>query len=321
MCRSWRRFMADTAEGDSNGSYFLRPPGPRCCWSRDIRFTSSRFRRAQFLLSVSARPVRVSEAQTFERVDRNGRRKCRTIRSCAVYGVAGTAHAGTTRLRRASVSRGASAGRYGSLRHLASPAEPQLTAQARPGSTVEGNCCGRARRSRAVEHPGAQDGAVEVKDERTFDGSSPGANRCARLNHVLVVRLRLTGSQHGIDGAEKRSGGILDRCAAEEDAIGRTSPWHVLVHDSRWSRKHRYGVHGGGGQGTHMMGIGGRPGWVHYWCRTVTACIGWIGRVTAVRRIIRTRSVRAICRTFRLTRGWSRRPWCSTRRSGRGRAG
>ena len=23
-------------------------------------------------------------------------------------------------------------------------------------------------------------------------------------------------------------------------------------------------VHGGGGQGTHMMGIGGRPGWVHY---------------------------------------------------------
>ncbi len=32
-------------------------------------------------------------------------------------------------------------------------------------------------------------------------------------------------------------------------------------------RKHRYPVvcvHGGGGQGTHMMGIGGRPGWVHY---------------------------------------------------------
>ena len=23
-------------------------------------------------------------------------------------------------------------------------------------------------------------------------------------------------------------------------------------------------VHGGGGQGCHMMGIGGRPGWVHY---------------------------------------------------------
>ncbi len=32
-------------------------------------------------------------------------------------------------------------------------------------------------------------------------------------------------------------------------------------------RRHRYPVvcvHGGGGQGTHMMGIGGRPGWVHY---------------------------------------------------------
>lgn len=32
-------------------------------------------------------------------------------------------------------------------------------------------------------------------------------------------------------------------------------------------KKHRYPVvcvHGGGGQGTHMMGIGGRPGWVHY---------------------------------------------------------
>jgi pimeloyl-ACP methyl ester carboxylesterase len=32
-------------------------------------------------------------------------------------------------------------------------------------------------------------------------------------------------------------------------------------------KRHRYPVvcvHGGGGQGTHMMGIGGRPGWVHY---------------------------------------------------------
>lgn len=32
-------------------------------------------------------------------------------------------------------------------------------------------------------------------------------------------------------------------------------------------KKHPYPVvmvHGGGGQGTHMMGIGGRPGWVHY---------------------------------------------------------
>src|ERR1043166_5470021 len=35
-------------------------------------------------------------------------------------------------------------------------------------------------------------------------------------------------------------------------------------------RRHRYPVvmvHGGGGQGTHMMGLGRRPGWVHYFVR------------------------------------------------------
>src|ERR1700689_5978102 len=32
----------------------------------------------------------------------------------------------------------------------------------------------------------------------------------------------------------------------------RRSPYPVVM------------THGGGGQGTHMMGIGGRPGWVHY---------------------------------------------------------
>ena len=45
-------------------------------------------------------------------------------------------------------------------------------------------------------------------------------------------------------------------------------------------RKHRYPVvcvHGGGGQGTHMMGIGGRPGWVHYLVQNGYA-VYWIDR-------------------------------------------
>ena len=45
-------------------------------------------------------------------------------------------------------------------------------------------------------------------------------------------------------------------------------------------RRHRYPVvmvHGGGGQGCHMMGIGGRPGWVHYFVRAGYA-VYWVDR-------------------------------------------
>jgi pimeloyl-ACP methyl ester carboxylesterase len=45
-------------------------------------------------------------------------------------------------------------------------------------------------------------------------------------------------------------------------------------------RRHQYPVvmvHGGGGQGTHMMGIGGRPGWVHYFVQAGYA-VYWIDR-------------------------------------------
>jgi len=45
-------------------------------------------------------------------------------------------------------------------------------------------------------------------------------------------------------------------------------------------RRHPYPVvmtHGGGGQGTHMMGIGGRPGWVHYFVQAGYA-VYWIDR-------------------------------------------
>ncbi len=36
-------------------------------------------------------------------------------------------------------------------------------------------------------------------------------------------------------------------------------------------------VHGGGGQGTHMMGIGGRPGWVHYFVQNGYS-VYWLDR-------------------------------------------
>jgi pimeloyl-ACP methyl ester carboxylesterase len=36
-------------------------------------------------------------------------------------------------------------------------------------------------------------------------------------------------------------------------------------------------VHGGGGQGTHMMGIGGRPGWVHYFVQAGYS-VYWVDR-------------------------------------------
>jgi pimeloyl-ACP methyl ester carboxylesterase len=45
----------------------------------------------------------------------------------------------------------------------------------------------------------------------------------------------------------------------------RRSPYPVVM------------VHGGGGQGTHMMGIGGRPGWVHYFVQSGYA-VYWIDR-------------------------------------------
>jgi hypothetical protein len=36
-------------------------------------------------------------------------------------------------------------------------------------------------------------------------------------------------------------------------------------------------MHGGGGQGTHMMGIGGRPGWVHYFVQAGYS-VYWLDR-------------------------------------------
>lgn len=45
-------------------------------------------------------------------------------------------------------------------------------------------------------------------------------------------------------------------------------------------KKHAYPVvmvHGGGGQGTHMMGIGGRPGWVHYFVQAGYS-VYWLDR-------------------------------------------
>ncbi|HEY1759083.1 MAG TPA: hypothetical protein VGG72_27170 [Bryobacteraceae bacterium] len=45
-------------------------------------------------------------------------------------------------------------------------------------------------------------------------------------------------------------------------------------------RRHPFPIvmtHGGGGQGTHMMGIGGRPGWVHYFVQAGYA-VYWIDR-------------------------------------------
>jgi pimeloyl-ACP methyl ester carboxylesterase len=45
-------------------------------------------------------------------------------------------------------------------------------------------------------------------------------------------------------------------------------------------RRHPYPVvmvHGGGGQGTHMMGIGGRPGWVHYFVQAGYS-VYWLDR-------------------------------------------
>ncbi|MBV9398978.1 MAG: alpha/beta fold hydrolase [Bryobacterales bacterium] len=46
------------------------------------------------------------------------------------------------------------------------------------------------------------------------------------------------------------------------------------------AQRHPYPVvlmHGGGGQGTHMMGIGGRPGWVHYFVQAGYA-VYWLDR-------------------------------------------
>ena len=80
-------------------------------------------------------------------------------------------------------------------------------------------------------------------------------------------------------------------------------------------------VHGGGGQGTHMMGIGGRPGWVHYFVQAGYS-VYWIDRpATAVRPIIRTPLGQVICRTFRPSSPCSRAPLFSIPGSGRGREG
>ncbi len=70
--------------------------------------------------------------------------------------------------------------------------------------------------------------------------------------------------------------------------VGRKQmPYGTIAQGQMWvqymipaERRHPYPVvmtHGGGGQGTHMMGIGGRPGWVHYFVQAGYA-VYWIDR-------------------------------------------
>ncbi len=67
----------------------------------------------------------------------------------------------------------------------------------------------------------------------------------------------------------------------------KTMPYGTIPMGQMWvqymipaEKKHPYPVvmaHGGGGQGTHMMGIGGRPGWVHYFVQNGYS-VYWIDR-------------------------------------------
>jgi pimeloyl-ACP methyl ester carboxylesterase len=61
-----------------------------------------------------------------------------------------------------------------------------------------------------------------------------------------------------------------------EIALGQMSVQYMIPA----VQKHPYPVvmvHGGGGQGTHMMGIGGRPGWVHYFVQNGYS-VYWLDR-------------------------------------------
>jgi pimeloyl-ACP methyl ester carboxylesterase len=67
----------------------------------------------------------------------------------------------------------------------------------------------------------------------------------------------------------------------------KTMPYGTIPMGQMWAqymipaeKKHPYPVvmvHGGGGQGTHMMGIGGRPGFVHYFVQNGYS-VYWIDR-------------------------------------------
>jgi pimeloyl-ACP methyl ester carboxylesterase len=61
-----------------------------------------------------------------------------------------------------------------------------------------------------------------------------------------------------------------------EIALGQMFVQYMIPAEKR----HKYPVvmvHGGGGQGTHMMGIGGRPGWVHYFVQNGYS-VYWLDR-------------------------------------------
>ena len=75
-------------------------------------------------------------------------------------------------------------------------------------------------------------------------------------------------------------------------------------------------VHGGGGQGTHMMGIGGRPGWVHYFVQAGYS-VYWVDRPSYGRSPYHPDALGpATCPTFPPTKDSSAAPPCSTPRSG-----
>ncbi|HTA44552.1 MAG TPA: alpha/beta fold hydrolase [Bryobacteraceae bacterium] len=71
------------------------------------------------------------------------------------------------------------------------------------------------------------------------------------------------------------------------DVQRKSMPYGTIPMGQMWvqymipaEKKHPYPVvmvHGGGGQGTHMMGIGGRPGWVHFFVQNGYS-VYWIDR-------------------------------------------
>ena len=104
---------------------------------------------------------------------------------------------------------------------------------------------------------------VEKTPSPVTPGVDPNRNR-----ESTAVRLADMGS-FWIGVQRKRTG-------YGEVALGQSFVQYMIPAE----RRHEYPVimiHGGGGQGTHMMGIGNRPGWVHYFVQAGYA-VYWLDR-------------------------------------------
>jgi pimeloyl-ACP methyl ester carboxylesterase len=129
---------------------------------------------------------------------------------------------------------------------------------------------------------GAESRAIPMMSIPTRDDVQPVLDWMKSIDSAVAPSVRKAG-----DANESTALKLADQGCFWVGIRKKTMPYGTIPQGQMFvqymipaERRHPYPViliHGGGAQGTHMMGLGGRPGWVHYFVRAGYA-VYWLDR-------------------------------------------